>query len=1078
MLRLFITILFSLLWFAAFANSAEGNLTIRVANSADQPNHVSLQVPHNGLAKLELIVEGLAQEKTLGVKLTHFHGPSAEPVEVKPILEGKEVSEVTINPDDLLLSLTLDASQIKLDGPNKGEILFTDNQGMVKSLGLTLQRDLPVFSIPPAAQDGSYSASVTNNGNILLSVSLGELGVFTPSEGKTITLRLSEFLDDEGTATYVPIVQIRKLIEGEIQRADEGVSACGKKGSQEDQANDATCRQILLPAKSVDLILDASHLAYGKTYTGSLKLLKPSSPIPQDLPLTVTRSAVTKNASLQVDLPPEVEIPSCWFFSCVTPPSYISLHEISGQGAVRGLSVTLENPEDAPAPLAFDPNKLKVTLMPQGQENIEKRLPLWPPTSAEATKAEQISIAPYSSAILEVNWPNLPPGDHNLVLKLNSITLDQASGLTLPLHVSIQRPWLYAALVLLGAILGSYYATKGVQNYRDARVINRRISSLNNRPWLRRHLTHLPPIVQATAVLSRAQAAMEKERKGPLGFFRSPAVLKEVAKSLDQLDKIIPHLQRLSEEWEYWQSKKAGPVRRRARYQLQSIAGRLGELQLGDEVNATILEKLKEIEEWRDPQKLCHRFWSDLEQAMRELEQSVFLEQLKQEDKDFNNLKEAVTTLVGFDEDLKSLIKWIASLKHLQDDNTNNANKEIQKVLDDWMDMEQNPVNKLRSDIQKASKKMNKYDEEGVGPIELALTSVHVLLDDEKFWNSLSEKILTPLNNIPLTEPAQIKEQQRIIECLKLLIENSNKLSDKVEKSITQIKALKSGRLETVRALWQGMAPDNRPSTIREAILRELKYYSPLKLIVDQYDKELRNTLIDDCKKGVKLQHLYDMADNQAWDDLKEKSVKFRLPNPTARHKAYQLIDFEIAPENETVLQKVAQSFAFNHRFVYCWNITFMAPKELGTVLQKVTQIFTFKAPKELRQLNPVTHQPRVTQFIPYSGVEVTASVTIYPDIEKVSSNNGGNENKLKIEAISFTTHKSDDLSYLRGLRRNDIVLLVITLISTFVISINTDEFNAALKGSGLSYLLLFGWGLAADQIKNALVNLGANNDE
>jgi hypothetical protein len=215
------------------------------------------------------------------------------------------------------------------------------------------------------------------------------------------------------------------------------------------------------------------------------------------------------------------------------------------------------------------------------------------------------------------------------------------------------------------------------------------------------------------------------------------------------------------------------------------------------------------------------------------------------------------------------------------------------------------------------------------------------------------------------------------------------------------------------------------------------------------------------------VEGLFEKADDWVWKDLKEVKARFRMPAEGEKHEAYTLIDFEIVPGIGPVVPPgVANTFAFKHGFLYQWSIRFHEQVD--------------KDQTEERELNPVTREPRVTQFIPCKGTSVTASVTVYRD-EKSAANANANadgakasgENQLSVQSTNFKTSASTRLKRLRGMRRGELLYLVITVVTAFTIGLQTDEFNAAQKGSWVALLILFAWGVAADQIKNALANLG-----
>jgi hypothetical protein len=115
-----------------------------------------------------------------------------------------------------------------------------------------------------------------------------------------------------------------------------------------------------------------------------------------------------------------------------------------------------------------------------------------------------------------------------------------------------------------------------------------------------------------------------------------------------------------------------------------------------------------------------------------------------------------------------------------------------------------------------------------------------------------------------------------------------------------------------------------------------------------------------------------------------------------------------------------------------------------------------------------------VTQFIPCRDAIVTATVTVYPNHraarESALAKRSAPRNPIEVK---FETRASEELKAMRGLRRGEVIYLLAALVAAFAVGIQSKEFAEAQKGSGLAFFMLFAYGIAADQIKNALINIG-----
>jgi len=104
-----------------------------------------------------------------------------------------------------------------------------------------------------------------------------------------------------------------------------------------------------------------------------------------------------------------------------------------------------------------------------------------------------------------------------------------------------------------------------------------------------------------------------------------------------------------------------------------------------------------------------------------------------------------------------------------------------------------------------------------------------------------------------------------------------------------------------------------------------------------------------------------------------------------------------------------------------------------------------------------------VTQFIPAAEKEITVSVKI--TFEKIND-------WFEIKDFTFSSKPSGEFGFIKAFQSVEVMALVLALLAAVGTGMNSSYYKSALEGSMQSYVALFFWGIAADQVKNLLQNL------
>ena len=173
-----------------------------------------------------------------------------------------------------------------------------------------------------------------------------------------------------------------------------------------------------------------------------------------------------------------------------------------------------------------------------------------------------------------------------------------------------------------------------------------------------------------------------------------------------------------------------------------------------------------------------------------------------------------------------------------------------------------------------------------------------------------------------------------------------------------------------------------------------------------------------------------------------EKSVfEFIAPgrNDVAPLEAYQLIQFEIAPNN----RMFGNNYLFKHKAEYLWSLVLETNGEKNPLTQ------------------PRTNEPRLVQYVPGPG-KLYVSVTL----------RHGTKSSQRADCEPLPIQKSSEFGWKSAFQFNEVTALGIASVFAVISGLATFYFGKHGFGSVGDYIALFLWGAGVDQTKNFIQNL------
>lgn len=284
------------------------------------------------------------------------------------------------------------------------------------------------------------------------------------------------------------------------------------------------------------------------------------------------------------------------------------------------------------------------------------------------------------------------------------------------------------------------------------------------------------------------------------------------------------------------------------------------------------------------------------------------------------------------------------------------------------------------------------------------------------------------------TKVAQTEGVQDIRDILTPVLESA--YAGNIEQKLT---TLENSEREVVRRLQRTIASPNVPGSLN-AMIRLEGVYALLKLIWEQREnEERRKRFIKLVLEEKPLDQAFKVLDDEVWELLKkEDAVHIVPPGEGKVIEEYDPIDFEVICTDPD-----ANTFLFKHGLEYEWRIDFGGD----------------------RPLTPITSTTMVTQFIPTATKNTDNKVTVNLTMKFKNE-------ERPVKAVEFDTIATTQFRHLWPIPTTELIGIGLSLILALVAGFESDAFVAALAGSWNEYLVLFAWGIGADQMRNLIQNL------
>ena len=789
------------------------------------------------------------------------------------------------------------------------------------------------------------------------------------------------------------------------------------------------------------LALDASEIPFDDMYVGELTIKIDDQDFPP-MSLKLTRHATTRDAELVVGQPAPIEL-LCWGVACSPEdPVEVDMWEQSGKHPITGISlatVSSEGIEGYVDPLRY----LSVKFLPpsprneKADERAQQPGDLWLLDSGDTADLQRRSIASGSQGKLRISFKKgLSPGEYKIPFQVRALNIDNAKSPKLTVRVRVKRPELYPLLVLFFAVLISYVLTKIIRTQLQRIDLKKRISRIRDADWFRRDWSIIP-VVLTKALLAQVEKALDHSRWFKYLFFPS-----SLTEHVTAVEKRLPHLKRLCQLIGYWE--KAGHdrlVRRRAKKVLGHVVDAFVDTPLHAELDASIITRLENLEEWKDPAKLVGHYWLSLKGDIMLLQSQVRLSDYYF-GVDFNDSRNKLETflmaqnLQDFDKTSTALQKFQEALGQQIAPGLKSVISEASKML---VVIKPSSLKIIIKAFQIIEKTLNEIDDNGPMPVMEAVKIARDHVNNSALvssWSCLEQldKIIESSPGLGDDQPgAELLDLLEKIACWKPAQLNST--LDSLQKDLNE--SQDSDR-ESARRLLAELRPDDQPKNLKETIEREI-FYARLK-VINSTRGDLRKDLLRAERENRPLEDLFSMVDGRAWEQLQTGiSVDVKADQKAAFNPIY----FNILVTDADA----RNSYLYKHGAIYDWEIQY----DPGSSKGRLTQSLRVK-----------TDRPSVVQFIPAAAKNVKATVVIRYD---------GREKEV-ISELSFNVGRPTMFGIVAAFRTVELVALAIALVVAVITGMQSQVYQNALSGSLAAYLALFGWGFAADQIKNLLEHI------
>jgi hypothetical protein len=349
-------------------------------------------------------------------------------------------------------------------------------------------------------------------------------------------------------------------------------------------------------SKTEDFCLFVNTMVAGK-YTGDLaitpagmdtvlKQFEITQPAPASL--TPTSIAVSQPAPIELTLP-------VWGSASGKVDLSATLQEKTGKAAVEGLIARMEVVKSASA---YDPGNVTAKLNSQAAD-------LFVSDPARKIPAGQ-------QARVDLTLKDLQPGEYNIVFRFSGTNAiaDDTQKLTAVIHV--RTHWLWAALLMLGATILSFFSSKVVAAKRRRFGLMEKIGGL--RPAWLGVFAEAQPVVWVRAMLSQAETLSSRY------WLTSPDTIEGRVNAVGNVLKVLDEARRLRDRLH----DALDPlVFRRVIQSLEQLVVRVGAGALDDQSVSKIETQMAPFEDWLSKDRYASTLWGAIQPEMVRLQAAI-----------------------------------------------------------------------------------------------------------------------------------------------------------------------------------------------------------------------------------------------------------------------------------------------------------------------------------------------------------------------------------------------------------------------------------------------------------------------
>jgi len=197
------------------------------------------------------------------------------------------------------------------------------------------------------------------------------------------------------------------------------------------------------------------------------------------------------------------------------------------------------------------------------------------------------------------------------------------------------------------------------------------------------------------------------------------------------------------------------------------------------------------------------------------------------------------------------------------------------------------------------------------------------------------------------------------------------------------------------------------------------------------------------------LEQCFHIADAADWDRLQASTLSIRMPEATVDgFEAYTPLSFSVTSSDPGA----EHSYLFRHNVAFEWQFTLTRKPDDGS-----------KHADSLLALKPTAFGPWIMQYFPRRGHVQSSVVLTY-----------AGQSKRVGPVPGPTIRNTRDFGLFRAFAYIEYISWGIAFLVALVTGLSTQYFKSGAFGSTQDYLLLFLWGVGADQGKNLLQALQA----